>query len=64
MSKDTMYFIGNLEVWRGEKRVKQMEIAQVSEKYIRSLYDSGHVLKDVNGKECLVNEVIHPANRV
>jgi hypothetical protein len=64
MPKDTMYYVGNLEVWRGDRRIPKMEIAQVTEKYIRSLYDSEHVLKTASGKECLVDEIIHPANRV
>lgn len=64
MPKDTMYYVGNIEVWRGDRRVEQMEVAPVNEKFIRSLYDTGHVLKAASGKECLVDDVIHPANRV
>lgn len=68
MSKDTMYYIGDLEVWRigesADRRIPKMEMDQAEESYIRSLYHTGHVLKDVNGKECKVYEIIHPTNRV
>jgi hypothetical protein len=64
MPKDTMYYIGDLEVWFNGERTKSMEMAQTDERYIKSLFATGHVLKDVNGKGCLVNEIVHPANRV
>lgn len=64
MPKGTMYYTGNLEVWFKGRRLEKMELAQTNERYLRSLYATGHVLRDEKGKEYGADEVIHPANRV
>lgn len=64
MFKGPLYNTEKYEVWYWGRRMKKMEIAQTNEKYIRSLFHTGHVLKDANGKEYSAEEIIHPTNRV
>lgn len=60
----TMYSTKQFEVWRDDKRIRSMEVEEADERFVRSLYETGHIMYDANGRERLIDEIIHPGNRI